>query len=236
MNRMKNKSRLDKFLNGKGFYAVLGICMVAIGISAFVGYSAIENSNNNTAQYSSEFQSSSSNSSNTQSDTVLEQVDIPQSDIPYEEEETSSVPTESSSSPIAKYFIYPLSGDIIKDFSLSELQYSLTYNDMRLHTGIDIGADANTAVNSAGDGTVIFAGKDNKLGYTVKIDHGNGIVAIYAGLTEALKVKKGDVVAAGTNLGAVGTVTEECVDSPHLHFEILENNQPISPQTLLTNN
>lgn len=235
MNRMKKGSRLDKFLNGKGFYAVLGVCMVAIGISAFTGYSALNKQE--SAQTPSDLQSSYSTSSPTQSNTNLEQVDTAKSDIPYTKKENSSeTSATSSSSPIAKYFVYPVSGNIIKDFSLSELQYSLTYNDMRLHTGIDIGADANTAVNSAGDGTVIFAGKDTRLGYTVKIDHGNGIVAVYAGLTEALKVKKGDTVIAGTNLGAVGTVTEECVDAPHLHFEILENGQPISPSTILTNN
>lgn len=235
MNRMKKGSKLDKILNGKGFYAVLGICMVAIGISAFAGYSALNKQE--SAQTPQNLQSSYSTSSPTQNNKDLEQVDTTKSDIPYTKEEVSSEPTETSSqNPVAKYFVYPVSGNIIKDFSLSELQYSLTYNDMRLHTGIDISADANTAVNSAGDGTVIFAGKDAKLGYTVKIDHGNGIVAVYAGLTEALKVKKGDTVTAGTNLGAIGTVTEECVDAPHLHFEILENGQPISPSTILNNN
>lgn len=235
MNRMKAEGKLSRFLNGKGFYAALGICLIAIGISAWSGISAIKEGAD-TAEKSSDQNISSSYSSY---ESLPEQaVDTPQSDIPdtRSEENSSAQISSEKSAPIAKYFIYPVSGEIIKDFSNSELQYSLTYNDMRLHTGIDIAADVNTAVNSCGDGVVTFAGKDDSLGYTVKIDHGNGVTVVYAGLSEALKVKKGDTVAAGTNLGAIGVVTEECVDAPHLHLEFYQDETAVAPQTYLTTN
>lgn len=235
MNRMKAEGKLSKFLNGKGFYAALGICLIAIGISAWSGISAIKEGTD-TAENSSEQSNISLYSSY---ESLPEQaVDTPQSDIPDTRSETTATSDVSSeeATPVAKYFVYPVSGEIIKDFSNSELQYSLTYNDMRLHTGIDIAADANTAVNSCGDGVVTFAGKDDSLGYTVKIDHGNGVTVVYAGLAEALKVKKGDTVTAGTNLGAVGVVTEECVDAPHLHLEFYQDEAAVAPQTYLTTN
>ena len=38
-------------------------------------------------------------------------------------------------------FAIPLNGNIGKIFSDSELQYSATYNDMRLHLGVDVQAE-----------------------------------------------------------------------------------------------
>lgn len=168
------------------------------------------------------------------------EADTPQSEIPYTENQTESATVSENSTdtsgPTAKYFVYPVGGEIIKGFSNSKLQYSVTYNDMRLHTAVDIAADAKTAVNASGDGTVIFAEKDPSLGYTVKIDHGNGIVVVYGGLGESLKVKEGDLVSAGTNLGSVGVVTEESLDAPHLHLEFLQDGKPIDPISMLTEN
>ncbi len=231
------KDRLNKFLNGKGFYVALGICLIAIGFSAWSGYSAFKatDGDKHTENDSSLIITPSSSAQQNSEALVNEEKE----DIKYESDTESAEPVESATkaeAPAAKYFLYPVNGEIIKDFSDTELQFSLTYNDMRLHTGIDIAADLKTAVNSSGDGTVIFAGKDELLGYTVKIDHGNNITAVYAGLSEALKVKEGDIVTSGTNIGSIGVVTSECVDAPHLHLEFYDNSLPVSPLSLLSDN
>lgn len=240
---MRTESKLHRFLNGKGFYIALGICMIAIGISAWTalgkfneaaGPDIAENSSDNES-YATEI--SSDIDAQTETDDIpaeSEKQDTKEDDLT--EENTSDTPSEvkKTAAPVAKYFVYPITGEIIKGFNDKELQYSLTYNDMRLHIGIDIKADAGTAVKSAGDGVVLSAEKDNDFGYTVKINHGNGIVGIYSGLTEKMTVKKGDTVKAGTNLGPLGTVTNECVDAPHLHLEFYENDKPIDPKSILT--
>ena len=231
------KDKLNKFLNGKGFYIALGICLIAIGFSAWSGYSAFKATDMNepSQNYSSSFitpSSSSPKNDETLANTEREDIEY-ESDTEVAEEVESTPKTEA---PAAKYFLYPVNGEIIKDYSDTELQFSLTYNDMRLHTAIDIAADLKTAVNASGDGTVIFAGKDDLLGYTVKIDHGNNITAVYAGLGEALKVKEGDSVTSGTNIGSIGVVTSECVDAPHLHLEFYDNGLPVSPLSLLSDN
>ena len=238
---MKRDSKLNRFLNGKGFYIALGICMVAIGVSAWtalgkfneVAPEVANNSSDNTSfitEVSSDI------------DTEAEQENIPaesETEIDNNEESISSKDASSetapAAAPVAKYFQYPIKGEIIKGFNDKELQYSLTYNDMRLHIGIDIKADTGTAVKSAGDGVVLSAEKDNDFGYTVKINHGNGIVGVYSGLNEKMTVKKGDTVKAGTNLGPLGTVNNECVDAPHLHLEFYKNDKPIDPKTILEN-
>lgn len=240
---MSNNSKLNRFLNGKGFYIALGICMIAIGISAWTAISKTSgppeiNESNNTAQIVSNGQTSKDTEANT-----------PQSDIPHtlssdtvkenessKEDTVTSADTESvvEQTPTAGYFVYPVVGEVIKKFSDSELQYSVTFNDMRLHLGIDIKAEAGTSVKSSGDGKVLEVKNDPELGYTVKIDHGNGITALYSGLAKAVAVKSGETVKSGTNLGALGTVNNECLDAPHLHLEFFREDKPIDPLELMS--
>ena len=97
-----------------------------------------------------------------------------------------------------------------------------------------VSGECKTAVKSSGEGIVTFAGKDEFLGYTVKIDHGNGITALYSGLAKAVAVKSGETVKSGTNLGALGTVNNECLDAPHLHLEFFREDKPIDPLELMS--
>lgn len=231
---MSRGSFLSRFLNGKGFYVALGICMIAIGISAWSAMSSLSDESTQIA---------SSEPSVSMTETVSEApANKTQSDVEDTRSEQKEKPVEVSSKqtvstvtqPVARFFTYPVSGEVIKKFSDSELQYSVTYNDMRLHPGIDIKSKGGTAVKSAGDGTVLSVENDQNLGYTVKIDHGNGVTGVYAGLTKAVAVKKGDTVKSGTTLGPLGTVTNECLDAPHLHLEFLKDGKQIDPLTLLS--
>lgn len=228
----QNMSRLNRFLNGKGFYVALGICMIAIGVSAWSALNKVstpppEITSNNTAQTVED---------NSSKDT---EANKDQSDIPDERESSSekkevldavsSKEEQIEQAPTAKYFVFPVVGEVIKKFSDSELQYSVTFNDMRMHSGIDIKADEGTSVKSAGDGRVTEIKNDNSLGYTVKIDHGNGMVGIYAGLNKSIAVEENEIVKAGANLGPLGTVNNECLDAPHLHLEFYKNGEPVDP-------
>lgn len=236
---MKTKGILQKMLNGKGFYVALGLCLVAIGVSAWLA------AENRTVLKGSNLSSTVQISSTTASAALTEQktAGVPKNSstaassqkAETSKNQSSAVSGENSSTagPTAKYFVYPLTGEIIKDFNKDQLQYSITYNDMRIHTGLDIAANEGTAVKSAGDGTVVAVENDEKLGYTVKIDHGNNIFVVYAGLKEKVAVKKGDVVAPGTVLGLLGTVTCESLEAPHLHLEFYEGENVISPLELL---
>lgn len=236
--RKMSNNRLNRFLNGKGFYVALGICMIAIGVSA---WSALDKATTPPSDLLS------SDTAQTVSEASSEEAEVnkEQSDVPDDREESSqaeqttseaisSAVEETDESPVANYFVYPVVGEVIKKFSDSELQYSVTFNDMRLHRGIDIKADESTAVKSAGDGKVTAVTNDPQLGYCVEIDHGNGIVAIYAGLNKSVAVEVNEVVKSGTNLGALGTVNNECLDAPHLHLEFYKNGEAIDPLEYLS--
>lgn len=90
----------------------------------------------------------------------------------------------------------------------------------KMHTGIDIGAAGGTNILAANGGTVIIAGWNNSYGYMVMIDHGGGIVTLYAHSSKLL-VKKGDVVGRGQAIALIGSTGMSTGN--HLHFEVRVN-------------
>ena len=73
---------------------------------------------------------------------------------------------------------------------------------------------------AADGGTVIHAGWYYDYGYTVKIQHSNGLVTLYAHL-QTLKVVKGQQVSRGQTIGLIGSTGRST--GPHLHFEVIKN-------------
>ena len=94
------------------------------------------------------------------------------------------------------------------------------------HRGIDIANKIGTPIYAYKAGTVVYAKWQNGYGYLIRIQHEGGVVTYYAHLS-AFNVKEGDVVAAGQQIGEMGSTGWST--GPHLHFEIRVNNVPINP-------
>ncbi len=104
----------------------------------------------------------------------------------------------------------------------------LKYN--KLHTGMDIGAATGSTVVAAADGTVIKSAYNGSYGEMIMIDHGGGIVTLYAHNSKRL-VNVGDKVTRGQTIarsGATGRVT-----GPHVHFEVRVNGDYKNPRDYL---
>lgn len=233
------QSKLGKFFSGKGFYVVLAFCLLAVGAAAWTAVNTLQAPPIDTGELSTSFQSESSDNSLTNvGKAVSDAIDDRSSSSA---DKSSSRPAASSNTssaaevaaPKANFFVLPVTGDIIKKFSDTELQYSETFRDMRIHYGVDIAADKGTRVNSAGDGTVSDVFDDPLWGSTVVIDHGNGLIGYYCGLNKQPTVKKGDVVEAGTQLGSIDTIPCESLDSPHLHLAFKKDDKWVSPLKLM---
>ena len=218
------QSRFVRFLSGKGFYTVLAVCMLAIGVA---GYIAVANLNTTEPSIDNSIQVPSYPNNEISGIDVGEissnvTVDNSAESQPYESE-----PENQPEQNVATYFIMPITGEIIKDFSTTQLQYSNTFGDMRIHTGVDIVPNAGTVVKSAGNGKVSEITDTADYGTVIKIDHGNGIVIKYCGIKN-VTVSAGTAVLAGQALGEIDTIPCECVDEAHLHLEAYNNGNAVS--------
>jgi len=114
------------------------------------------------------------------------------------------------------------------------LQYDKTMGDWRTHNGVDIAAQIGTKVMAAAAGTVSKVEADDMYGTVVYIDHGEGLVSVYANLAAAPTVKKGDAVTMGSVIGSVGdTALAEKGEVAHLHFEMVKDGSPADPADYL---
>jgi murein DD-endopeptidase MepM/ murein hydrolase activator NlpD len=94
------------------------------------------------------------------------------------------------------------------------------------HEGVDFSARRGSKIYATADGRVCHAKYDRGYGYTIEIDHGNGIKTKYAHNDKLLvrkgqKIQRGDVIAY---LGNSGRST-----APHLHYEVVVNGTPKNP-------
>ena len=104
-----------------------------------------------------------------------------------------------------------------------------------IHPGIDISGHPGAMVRAAARGVVVVAGWApsgySGYGMMVAIDHGNGLLTMYAHLS-LVSVAVGQTVDTGDLVGAVGC-TGTCT-GPHLHFEVRLGGRPVNPMGYLT--
>lgn len=128
------------------------------------------------------------------------------------------------------------SAEIIMEYSYNTTPvYSKTLEEYTSdHKGIDLKSYKNENVKCILDGKVNRVYYDQKLGYTVEVDHGNNFYSIYSNLNKKLNVKKGDKLNRGDVIGSVGkTASFEISDDYHLHFEIKRNGDTVNPSSFL---
>lgn len=121
----------------------------------------------------------------------------------------------------------PVNAPITSDFGW---RIHPIYGTRRLHAGTDFGVDEGTPVHAADGGVVVEAGWISGYGYTVIIDHGNGMSTLYAhnsdvAVSPGQTVSKGQVVSYSGNTGGS--------TGPHLHFEVRINGEPTDPMGYL---
>jgi len=98
------------------------------------------------------------------------------------------------------------------------------------HTGIDLDAPYRTLVYSTAPGVVTFTGWKEGYGRTIEIDHGHGIVTLYAHLHRIL-VAMGEHVTAHVKIAQLGSTGRST--GPHLHYEIRLDGRPVNPEKFL---
>lgn len=127
-------------------------------------------------------------------------------------------------------FSPPVDGKVIKRFSTSDLLYSKTLDDWRMHPGIDIAAPIGTDVLACESGRVEEIYDDEEVGATVTIRHNERLVTRYSNLALSHIVAVGEQVVKGQKIGVVGdTAMYEILDEAHLHFSMSDNGALTDP-------
>ena len=210
-----------------GLYIIIGLCLLVIGGASWFALSATnEEAKPDTQSSKSEYSapSTSYNESVVDPPYISEPMQESVKDQPY----SSKAEVTEEKKPEIIVFSMPVQGEVLKPHSQSQLQFSATYSDMRLHTGVDIAAKKGTAVSACGDGTVKNIELNTTFGNVITIEHKNGITAKYASV-ENIEVEISDNVKAGDIIGTVATVPAECADKEHLHLEVFKNGKAADP-------
>jgi len=120
---------------------------------------------------------------------------------------------------------WPVRGFITRKFNVSVSENSSEY-----HNGIDIAVEKGEPVRAAAAGYVVESGWDEIYGFTIEIEHGNGLRTVY-GHNERIVVKKGERVVRGQTIAYSGNSGRST--SPHLHFAVKRNNIYVDPLNYL---
>lgn len=147
--------------------------------------------------------------------------------------------TGASTAPPAPTWARPLAGEISQPFGPTALglEPARLYRAVQywhFHEGVDITAPAGTPILAPARGRVVFAGRMGDGAEVVVIAHDDGLVSLYAHLDAgalAPTVQSGDLVDAGTRIGAVGLTG--LTTGYHLHWAVYKNGEPIDPLTTL---
>lgn len=98
--------------------------------------------------------------------------------------------------------------------------------DEKSHLGVDLASIANSPVEASNHGRVIFADRLGIYGFTVVLDHGQGIASLYGHLSQ-IGVTLGQEVKKGESLGLTGQTG--LAGGDHLHFSIMVNGIYVNP-------
>ena len=225
--------KLEGFFTGKGFYIVLFLCAAVIGLSAWMMAAGNETMD--------KLEQSSISFDNSRVETVIIP---PQSEIEEAAPVVKPTPVEKESVQVwsesqlaaveAPLYIWPVQGELERGHDLENLSYDVTLKDWRTHEGLDICAALGTPVAAVCAGQVMSLEQDGLYGTVVSIDHGDGLISVYANLAELPTVSVGDWVEAGDTIGSVGsTALCEVGQATHLHFAMRLDGEGINPLAYL---
>lgn len=235
-------NRLKSIFGSAGFYAVLALCVLAVGVGGsfalFAGRDKPEEEESVPRQ-TDLITPAQAEPVTPEFPALVETIAPAEEEMPPEEETPPPMPeVPVDDTPVVveapRLIVSPLNGEVVTVFSVDQLVYNETLADWRTHDGIDISAVQGTTVLSASSGTVASVTDDPLMGTTVVIRHDGGYETTYANLQARPNVEAGETVSAGQIIGAVGrTAAAESAQGPHLHFSVTKDGAPVDPNEYL---
>lgn len=128
---------------------------------------------------------------------------------------------------VTNSYIWPCNGVITSPFGW---RTHPIFGTTKYHSGLDIGVDYGTPILATNSGTVIYSGWLGGYGNAVMIDHGGGLVSLYAH-NDSLNVYEGQYVNRGTCIAYAGSTGYST--GPHCHFEMRLHGEVVDPMGYL---
>ncbi len=251
--------RAADFAQDRGFYIILGLCAVAIGISGYVLFftgnetddipqpqttvsapSEIELTDPDPEPVRQPAGQQPEDAGQDEEISAPETAEEPETPAAAEEPASAEPPVQAANNPVnvpagQETFTLPVNGEILRAFSGQELMYDETMADWRVHGGTDFSCTEGEQVLAVADGEVSAVYTDEMWGNCVSIQHSGGLVTTYCGLVEnatmapGMAVKSGDVIG-----GAGGGIACESAMPMHIHVIATRDGESIDLMSLFT--
>ncbi len=210
------KEKILRLFKTKGYYMVLGLCVLTVGTVSYLSYRASQKELAETPLKPDHSQG----------------VEKVEDNVPDDRNDQQAPAEDPAPEAAAAEYSAPLKGEIIAPYSPDQPVYSYTLKDWRSHCGIDVAAEEGAEVLNVCDGAVESVSVDDLMGNLVVVRHTDGKVSRYASLGQ-VAVKEGQVLAKGDVIGTVGkSMLLECGETDHLHYELWENDKSTDPTFL----
>lgn len=215
----KETKRVTGYLKRNAVYFILAFCIIAVGLSITLMLVNREPSNNlNNEQIITPSEDNSSG-------------EIPKDDVEVDDK----LPSDNAPVVVVPTYVLPVSDATkITEYS-DQLVYNSTLKRYESHKAVDFFAEEGADVFAVSSGTVLSVENSFLEGYTITIDHGNGLKTVYNSLSENVDVTVGQKVSTGDVIGEVSvTNRKENNEGAHLHFYMIENDVRINPEKYIT--
>ena len=249
--------RALQFAESKGFYMILGLCVLAIGVSTYVLFFTAPQEQPVNGEVINQAPTQPKVSANppvqatepaastkpAPKPTEPKVTDAPAVQKPTEPDQSvvrteppaNAVQVSGSTKVKTPVFTYPVKeSEVQRESSGTQLVFDPTLGDWRTHNGTDFAFDEGDAVLAVLDGVVAEIYTDAMMGQCLRIDHGAQLESLYCGILPQEGLKVGATVAAGQTIGRAGNdVLAESAQECHLHLEMTDEGIAVDPLSIL---
>ena len=218
---LKIKEDKVKAKKGRSFYVALCICLMAIGIAVYSGYTSVRRI---VSPDESDILPKDQTSIEQNKDLrgIKKYKDITNDNLKTDTKSEETVAAlepdiiETNTETIGT-IVLPAGNKMSKKYSGENPVYSKTFNDWRIHNGTDFNLAKGEKVVALTDGTVKDIYSD----------------PIHRRLDEHPNENIGEKVENGTEIGSIGSLPGEALDGDHLHLSIKKGDMYIDPLEIL---
>lgn len=242
---MKGKKRglgpFVRFMETKGFYLVLSLCVIAVGVAGYMLFGRGDPAGNvvdpeDVLQEEELEIPDPSLKDEEEQDATGDRTEDAEQETQTQNPENTQEPDTSVDHPVevpVPTYVQPVKGKVMRKFSGDTLVKDETMGDWRTHNGTDFACEAQEEAVAFAAGTVTAVEERGLYGLCVTIDHGDGLVSTLAGLSTC-KVKSGSKVTCGQVVGTcAGNLEAESAQESHVHLEVTKAGQYMDPMSLI---